>query len=162
MSTWTHVHGVIQIDTQITDDKIVSWLKKRLGPQKDDGYKMNKDGDYERVTKMPMGSEGPVKYTITNLKKEHCLIINLIGYLRDFGKKDGYWSGCDDTRYIEHWFRDLLDDIEENYYWIRYAMLHYEAGDEDTAWILQSINSISLQKREVIRVPVPKERALKE
>lgn len=162
MSYWTHVHGVIQVDTQLTSQKKINWLKKRLGPQANDGYKKDKDGKYIRITKMPMGSEGPVQYTITRLPEKHCLVINLVGYLRDFGKKDDYYDDSDNTRYIEHWFQDLLDDMEENYYWIRYAMLHYEADDEDTGWILQSINGVSMHRREVIRVPVPKEGALKE
>lgn len=162
MSTWTHVHGVIQIDIQLANNKDVSWLKKRLGSQKEDGYKKDENGEYIRITKMPMGSEGPIKYTITKMRDKHCLLINLVGYLRDFGKKDEYWDESDNTRYIEHWFRDLLDDMEEKYLWIRYAMLHYEAGDEDTGWMLHSVDGMDLHRREVIRVPVPKERVLRD
>lgn len=161
MSTWTHVHGIIQIDTQLMDEDKIRYLRKRLGPQKNDGYKKNKEGEYIRVTKMPMGSEGPVEYTIKKCKEKHCLVVNLIGYLRDFGKKDGYWSDCDNTRYIEHWFRDLLDDLEENCFWIDYAMLHYEADDEENGWMLQSIDSKAYSRREVVRIPVPKRGTLR-
>lgn len=190
MSTWTHVDGFITIDAdRYTDVKeLKKKIKKILGPDTDTWYLTHKeleDEDGVRKIKLPTGSEGSVKYLISVEKHKEkdweykkvrgkddykrveitkevtgFLTITFYGNLRDFGKKPGYWSNCDTTRYIEHWFRDLVDDLEDANCFPRAGVLQYQAGDEECSHLLQIRDGAQWGTNEVIRFKAPDNNAL--
>lgn len=122
MSEWTHVAGMIRVDSMCYEhEKDARWLERNrkenilegiLGPiliwkDGDEGYKEWKR--ISKVCKLPRGSEGSIEYKIiTNFDTESITAFDIAiwGDLRDFG--------VDETHNIQRWFYNLCAELEEN------------------------------------------------
>lgn len=122
MSEWTHVAGMIRVDSMCYEhEKDARWIERNrkenilegiLGPiliwkDGDEGYK-----EWKRITKvckLPRGSEGSIQYKIiTNFDTESITAFDIAiwGDLRDFG--------VDETHNIQRWFYNLCAELERN------------------------------------------------
>lgn len=124
MSYWTHVCGCIRVDSlrlnkednQKDNERIEEVLGKII--QFDDiEWDWNITKKYK--TKLPMGSEGSLKYSIMN-NPLYCIaahVITIWGDLRDYGEE------MEDIQYIEDWFNDVCSKFN-----IRQAVLTISGG----------------------------------
>ena len=96
MSQWTHVSGNIRIDSLFgIDDLTLEILEEILGKVID----FEDEGEWE--TKLPLGSEGSIKYVIWENPRESALAhysVSIFGDLRNY----------DDVNEIEKWFEGVL------------------------------------------------------
>jgi len=112
MSIWTHVCGIIRIDSVPKMDKL--WIKEIK----------EKLGGYNSPVKTPTGSEGDkIEYKIEIVGEKNSLnrgIIYIWGDLRDF----------DVTNFQE--IRDWLDRIDElSNCWIRQGVVRIEDSNDN-------------------------------
>ena len=125
MSDWTHVAGVVVLDTFNFEsvfsqdlpkkEEIIEAFKKYIGP-------LSPFGSYNRESTLPRGSEGALTYDVHINDSNHnaVVIVNIFGDLRDFSY----------PKQITDWFsktfnEDALRDAAILPY-IRYAVLTAE------------------------------------
>lgn len=116
MSRWTHVAGVIRVDSLRLDGKesndiLLAQLKEIMGTPRGYGELEYSEDDEDRGavtnTTLPCGSEGSLDYQIF-LNDDYSFInagsIVIYGDLRDTG-------GDHDTERIRKWFFDVCDKM---------------------------------------------------
>lgn len=131
MSNWTHVAGVIRIDSFRFDDgtpdfdkligKEMPWEGWRTIGEKE----WNKAFKSNQLTYLPMGSEGSIQKTVWINPDEHCLAaftITLFGDLRDHNNPDD----------VIKWFKKIINRLEKNHLGIRQAMITVENENNGT------------------------------
>ena len=122
MSEWTHVAGMIRVDSMCYEhEKDARWLELNrkenileeiLGPVlvwKEDDHELKEWKRISKVCKLPRGSEGSIQYKIiTNFDTESVTAFDIAiwGDLRSFG--------VDETHNIQRWFYNLCSELEEN------------------------------------------------
>lgn len=119
MSYWTHVCGCIRIDSfRFSEEgtkKDNQRIEEALGKIMPFDYEGNDWGE----TKLPMGSEGSLRYSIIN-NPISCIAAHTVviwGDLRDYGET------IEDIQYIEDWFNNACSEFN-----IRQAVLTIDGG----------------------------------
>ena len=95
MSQWTHVNASIRFDG-------FSFMKDTMISEKDLGQIINYDYDGEWDTKLPLGSEGSIEYTIVTTGSASSVANRAVvftGDLRDY----------DDWEFILNYFNSIVE-----------------------------------------------------
>lgn len=120
MSYWTHVCGCIRIDSLRDSEEDTELGRKAIEDALGKMMPWSYEGDDWGLTKLPMGSEGSLEYSIISNPDVAILAsytVAIWGDLRDYGEKPA------DIRYIEEWFNGVCSK-----FWIRQAVLTIEGG----------------------------------
>ena len=137
MSQWTHVAGIIRVDSihhlvqPVSDGMIQREIKAVLGKPVDfDG--LMADGE----STLPMGSEGSLQYTVTEVDSDYGPVwghVALWGDLRDH----------DDYAAIHEWLYDILEELKKRNYGIRQCIVHLDVEYQDK-WALIYYDDLGL------------------
>ena len=130
MSVWTHVAGVVRIDTIRCLNNVKPNFNKIFGKEClwDSKNSIWDDMNKKPSDYMPCGSEGSLRKIIwDNPNKNHAsaYTVTIFGDLRDY----------EDTEYIVRWFKNCLKKCEEYNCWIRQATITVRTeGLESVTW----------------------------
>ena len=119
MSDWTHVAGVVVLDTFNFEsifsvdlpkkEEVIEAFKKHIGP-------LSPFGAYNRESTLPRGSEGALTYDVHINDSNHnaVVIVNIFGDLRDFSypKQMMKWSQ-------RHWpdSPKIMTSLPSKFFW---------------------------------------------
>ena len=112
MSLWTHMAGIIRVDSlcEGPDDlkKVTEGIKETLGRIITFEDLMHSNIDEELRTSLPQGREGSLQYQVTEYEGNSVLthIIVLWGDLRDYGY-------AEDKEYVKTWWKNSLEGIQK-------------------------------------------------
>ncbi|MBR1526567.1 MAG: hypothetical protein IJ640_07905 [Prevotella sp.] len=109
MSQWTHVCGCIRVDSirMADEENEKANIRNILG-------RIVRFTDDDRLTTLPLGSEGSIEYAILTNPDKCCVaayVIPIWGDLRDY----------DDVQEIEDWFHDVCSKL-----FVRNAVLNID------------------------------------
>ncbi len=119
MSQWTHIAGIIRVDSihhilqHVARGQIQKELAQVLGKPVD--YDSLNDGE----STLPMGSEGSLQYTVTEVDSDYGPCwghVALWGDLRDY----------EDEKAIHEWLYDILEELKKRNYIIRQCIVHID------------------------------------
>ena len=120
MSYWAHVCGCIRIDSLRLSENDIKKDSQRIEEVLGKIMQWDYEGDDYGKTKLPMGSEGSLEYSIIgnpDLSHLAAYVVAIWGDLRDYGED------IEDIQYIEDWFNNVCSEFI-----IRQAVLTITAG----------------------------------